>query len=97
MYEQQRSGTLKFLRWLAVSFCRRLSSELKRGYTALQAGRGAWRADPSRPENSEIVGTERIELSTSRFRTVRATDAPRPDLDNYTLAIIVLLVQRPHS
>lgn len=34
----------------------------------------------------EDVGAERIELSTSRFRTVRATDAPRPAIKrNYTL------------
>ena len=43
---------------------RRLSSELKRGYTALQAGRGAWRADLS-PDNLSFCVAEYREVLTS--------------------------------
>ena len=45
---------------------RRLSSELKRGYTALPASRRAWRADPSTSENSEIVAVYREVLTSLR-------------------------------
>ena len=46
----------------------RLSSELKRGYTALPASRRAWRADPSTSENSEIVAVYREVLTSLRPR-----------------------------
>ena len=52
---------------------RRLSSELKMGYTALQAGRGAWRADLSPDNLSFCVGVPRLELGTSASQTRRST------------------------